>query len=63
MRFSAPTVGDPGTSVHRVRVVRRVVQLVWGDDLDDALRPVLGVTLVSSAAASATWSFMAIWAI
>jgi MFS family permease len=63
VRFSAPTVGDPGTSVHRVRVVRRVVQLVWGDDLDDALRPVLGVTLVSSAAASATWSFMAIWAI
>ena len=63
MRFSAPTIGDPGTSVHRVRVVRRVVQLVWGDDLDDALRPVLGVTLVSSAAASATWSFMAIWAI
>ena len=63
MRFSAPTIGDPGTSVHRVGVVRRVVQLVWGDDLDDALRPVLGVTLVSSAAASATWSFMAIWAI
>jgi len=63
VRFSAPTVGDPGTSVHRVRVVSRVVHLVWGDDLDDALRPVLGVTLVSSAAGSATWSFMAIWAI
>ena len=63
MRFSAPTVGDPGTSVQRVRVVRRVVHLVWGDDLDDALRPVLGVTLVSTAAGSATWSFMAIWAI
>jgi MFS family permease len=46
-----------------VRVVRRVVHLIWGDDLDDALRPVLGVTLVSSAAGSATWSFMAIWAI
>jgi MFS family permease len=39
------------------------MQLVWGDDLDDALRPVLGVTLASSAAGSATWSFMAIWAI
>ena len=63
MRFSAPTVGDPGTSVRRVRVVGRVVHLVWGDDLDDALRPVLGVTLVSTAAGSATWSFMAIWAI
>ena len=39
------------------------MQLIWGDDLDDALRPVLGVTLVGSAASSATWSFMAIWAI
>ena len=37
--------------------------LIWGDDLDDALRPVLGVTLAGSAAGSATWSFMAIWAI
>ncbi len=46
-----------------MRVVRRVMRLVWGDDLDDALRPVLGVTLVSSMAGSATWSFMAIWAI
>jgi MFS family permease len=46
-----------------VRVARRLVRLVWGDDLDDALRPVLGVTLVSSVAGSATWSFMAIWAI
>ena len=63
MRFSAPLAGDPGTSVWRVRVVRRVVHLIWGDDLDDALRPVLGVTLVSTAAGSATWSFVAIWAI
>ena len=63
MRFSAPPVGDLGTSVRRVRVVRWVVHLIWGDDLDDALRPVLGVTLVSTAAGSATWSFMAIWAI
>ena len=39
------------------------MRLVWGDDLDDALRPVLGATLVSSMAGSATWSFMAIWAI
>ena len=46
-----------------MRLVRRLIQLIWGDDLDDALRPVLGVTLVGSAAASATWSFMAIWAI
>jgi MFS family permease len=46
-----------------VRVVDRVMHLIWGDQLDDALRPVLGVTLVSSAAGSATWSFMAIWAV
>ncbi len=46
-----------------MRLVRRLMQLIWGDDLDDALRPVLGVTLVGSAASSATWSFMAIWAI
>jgi MFS family permease len=39
------------------------MRLIWGDDLDDALRPVLGVTLAGSAAGSATWSFMAIWAI
>ena len=46
-----------------MRVVRRLVELIWGDDLDEALRPVLGVTLVSMVAGSATWSFMAIWAI
>jgi len=46
-----------------VRAVRHVIRLVWGDDLDDALRPVLAVTLVGSAAGSAMWSFMAIWAI
>ncbi len=46
-----------------MRVVRRLIALVFGDDLDEALRPVLGVTLVGSAAGSATWTFMAIWAI
>ena len=39
------------------------MRLVWGDELDEALRPVVGVTLVGSAAGSATWSFMAIWAV
>jgi MFS family permease len=46
-----------------VRTVRHVIRLLWGDDLDDALRPVLGVTLVGSAAGSAMWSFVAIWAV
>jgi len=63
VRFSAPSPQEGGTSVPVVRVVSRLVRLVWGDDLDEALRPVLGVTLVSTAAGSATWSFMAIWAI
>jgi MFS family permease len=63
VRFSAPSPQAGGTSVPVVRVVRRLVQLIWGDDLDEALRPVLGVTLVSMVAGSATWSFMAIWAI
>ena len=46
-----------------MRIVGRLMHLVWGDELDDALRPVIGVTLVGMVAGSATWSFMAIWAI
>jgi len=49
--------------VRVVRVVRHLMRLVWGDDLDPALRPVLGVTLIGSAAGSAMWTFMSIWAI
>jgi MFS family permease len=43
--------------------LRRLARLIWGDDVDPALRPVLGVTLASTAAGSAMWSFMAIWAV
>ena len=43
--------------------IRRLARLIWGDDVDPALRPVLGVTLASTAAGSAMWSFMAIWAV
>lgn len=46
-----------------MRGVRAFVRLIWGDDLDRALRPVIGVTFVGSAASSTMWSFMAIWAI
>jgi MFS family permease len=49
--------------VRIVRAVRHLTRLLWGDDLDDALRPVLGVTFVGTAAGSATWSFLAIWAV
>jgi DHA1 family multidrug resistance protein B-like MFS transporter len=44
-------------------VLRGLARLIWGDDVDPALRPVLGVSLAASVAGSAMWSFMAIWAV
>jgi MFS family permease len=44
-------------------VVRRFVHLIWGDQLDAALRPLVAQGLASSLAASAGWSFLGIWAI
>src|SRR2546423_2957577 len=44
-------------------VVRRFVRLIWGDQLDAALRPLVAQGLASSLAASAGWSFLGIWAI
>lgn len=46
-----------------MRVVRRLVRLISGDDLDPALRPVIGATMVGTAAGSALWSFVSIWAV
>jgi MFS family permease len=46
-----------------VPVVRRLVRLIWGDQLDPALRPLVAQGLASSLAASAGWSFLGIWAI
>jgi MFS family permease len=46
-----------------MRVGQHLVRLIWGEDLDRPLRPVLGVTLASAAAGSGLWSFMAIWAV
>ena len=46
-----------------MRAAQALVRLIWGDDLDLPLRPVLGVTFASSAAGSGLWSFMAIWAV
>ena len=46
-----------------MRVARALARLIWGEDVDRPLRPVLGVTLASSAAGSGLWSFMAIWAV
>lgn len=44
-------------------VLRRIATLVWGEEVDRALRPVLLVTLVGSTAGSTMWSFLAIWAV
>jgi MFS family permease len=45
------------------RVVARIVRLIWGDQLDQALRPLVAQGLASSLAASAGWSFLGIWAL
>ncbi len=44
-------------------VLHRIATLVWGEEVDRALRPVLLVTLVGSTAGSTMWSFLAIWAV
>jgi len=47
----------------RMRLVRRLARLIWGDDVDVALRPLLAVNLVGSIAGSTLFVFMGIWAI
>jgi predicted MFS family arabinose efflux permease len=46
-----------------VPLVSRIVRLIWGGDLDHALRPVLAVSLVGSIAGSSAYPFMGIWAV
>jgi predicted MFS family arabinose efflux permease len=46
-----------------VGLVGRLFRLIWGDEVEPALRPVLGVALAGSIAGSAGWSFLGIWAI
>jgi predicted MFS family arabinose efflux permease len=46
-----------------VRLAGRLFRLVWGDDVDPALRPILAVQLAGSAAFSAAWVFIGIWAV
>jgi predicted MFS family arabinose efflux permease len=41
----------------------RFFRLIWGDDLDSALRPVLLVSVCGAVAFSAIWTFVGIWAI
>ncbi len=42
---------------------RRLAHLVWGAEVDRALRPVLLVTLIGALAGSSVWTFMGIWAL
>jgi predicted MFS family arabinose efflux permease len=44
-------------------VFSRLFRLVWGGDVDRALRPVLAVGLVGSIAGASAYPFMGIWAI
>jgi MFS family permease len=46
-----------------VRVFARLFRLVWGDEVDRALRPVLAVSFFGAVAFSAGWSFIGIWSI
>lgn len=41
----------------------RAFRLIWGDDVERALRPLLVVGFVGSMAGSACWTFVGIWAI
>jgi predicted MFS family arabinose efflux permease len=44
-------------------VLGRAFRLIWGDDVERALRPLLVVGFVGSLAGSACWTFVGIWAI
>ena len=41
----------------------RLFRVVWGGEIDRALRPVLAVALAGSVAGSSLFTFMGIWAI
>jgi predicted MFS family arabinose efflux permease len=45
-----------------VKLFARFFRLIFGSDVDAALRPVLAVALAGSIAGSAAWVFMGIWA-
>jgi predicted MFS family arabinose efflux permease len=46
-----------------MRIVSRISRLLWGGDVDRALRPVLAVSLAGSIANSAAYTYLGIWAI
>ncbi|MEP6976786.1 MAG: MFS transporter [Thermoleophilia bacterium] len=45
-----------------MKLFARFYRLVWGTDVDPALRPVLAVQFAGSLAGSVAWIFMGIWA-
>jgi predicted MFS family arabinose efflux permease len=44
-------------------MLRRFFRLIWGDDVERALKPLLIVGFAGSLAGSATWTFVGIWAV
>ena len=44
-------------------MLTRFIRLVWGDDVERALRPVLAVSLSGSIAGATVYPFLGIWAI
>ena len=46
-----------------MRLLRRLALLIFGADVDRALRPLLAVTYFGSLAGSTTWVFIGIWAV
>src|SRR3954464_7838049 len=44
-------------------IFARLFRLVWGGDVDRALRPVLAVSLVGAIAGSSAFTYIGIWAI
>jgi len=46
-----------------MRLFARIFRLVWGGDVDRALRPVLAVSLVGSIAGASAYPFLGVWAV
>jgi predicted MFS family arabinose efflux permease len=46
-----------------VQLVQRFIRLVWGGEVDRALRPVLAVSLAGSIAGATAYPFLGVWAV
>jgi predicted MFS family arabinose efflux permease len=46
-----------------MRLLAALFRLIWGAEVDRALRPVLGISFLGALAGSTVWSFVGIWAI